>query len=179
MSIAGIQLSRRAGAAQVLATAGGPDKCAFIEAELGAARAFDYKGADRDWEKGVLEATKGRGADLIVDFVAGTYVQKNLDCAAREARIVQLGAMGGAVLREVNVAQLLYKRVRWEGSTLRSRDEEYQGRLRDRLEAYLPDFVSGALRVFVDRVFRMDQIQEAHALMEENVTRGKIICTVP
>lgn len=178
MSIAGIQLSRRAGAAQVLATAGGPEKCAFIESELGATRAFDYK-ADAAWEKGVLAATDGRGADLIVDFIAGAYAQKNLDCAAREARVVQLAAMGGAVLREINVAQLLYKRVRWEGSTLRSRDEAYQGRLRDRLEAYLPDFVSGALRVFVDQVFRMDEIQEAHALMEKNVTRGKIICTVP
>lgn len=179
MSIAGIQLSRRAGAARVLATAGGPEKCAFVEGELGAARAFDYK-ADPGWERAVLAATPGgAGADLIVDFVAGPYAQKNLDCAARGARVVQLAAMGGAAVRELDVAQLLYKRVRWEGSTLRSRDEEYQGRLRDRLEGYLPDFVSGELRVFVDRVFRMDEIQEAHALMEKNVTRGKIICTVP
>lgn len=106
-------------------------------------------------------------------------MQRNLDCAAREARVVQLGAMGGSVLREVDVAQLLYKRVRWEGSTLRARDEAYQGQLRDRLAEYLPDFVSGALRVFVDRVFPMAEIQAAHELMEKNGTRGKIICTVP
>lgn len=182
VSIAGIQLSRRAGAAKVFATAGSPEKCAFIEKELGAARAFDYRDTatgGADWEKGVLAETGGAGVDLIVDFIAGAYVQKNLDCAAREARIVQLGTMGGSVLREVNVAQLLYKRIRWEGSTLRARDEAYQGLLRDRLAKYLPDFVSGALRVCVDKVFTMGEIQAAHELMEKNVTRGKIICTVP
>ncbi|KAJ4422532.1 hypothetical protein N0V82_002866 [Gnomoniopsis sp. IMI 355080] len=177
VSIAGIQLSKRAGAAKVFATAGSKEKCDFIEKELGAERAFNYR--DEDWSKGILEATEGKGVDLIVDFIAGDYVQKNLDCAAREGHIVQLGAMGGAVLKEVNVAQLLYKRIRWEGSTLRARDEEYQGLLRDKLAEYEPDFVSGKLKVFVDEVFKMEEIQEAHALMEKNVTRGKIICTVP
>lgn len=177
VSIAGIQLSRRAGAARIFATAGSADKCAFIEKELGAERAFNYR--EEDWSKAILEATEGKGVDLIVDFIAGDYVQKNLDCAAREAHIVQLAVMGGAVLKEVNVAQLLYKRIRWEGSTLRARDEDYQGHLRDKLAEYEPDFVSGKLKVFVDKVFRMEEIQEAHALMEKNVTRGKIICTVP
>ncbi|CAN8106373.1 unnamed protein product [Discula destructiva] len=177
VSIAGIQLSRRAGANKVFATAGSGEKCEFIERELGADKAFNYH--EDDWSKAILEATDGQGVDLIVDFIAGDYVQKNLDCAAREGHIVQLAAMGGAVLKEVNVAQLLYKRIRWEGSTLRARDEEYQGRLRDKLEAYEPDFVSGALKVFVDKVFKMEEIQDAHALMEKNVTRGKIICTVP
>ncbi|KAL1878155.1 hypothetical protein Daus18300_002071 [Diaporthe australafricana] len=177
VSIAGIQLSLRAGAARVFATAGSAEKCAFIEKELGATKAFNYR--EDDWSKGVLEATGGAGADLIVDFIAGDYVQKNLDCAAREARIVQLAAMGGAELKGLNVAQLLYKRVRWEGSTLRARDEVYQGELRDRLEKYVPDMVSGKLKVLVDRVFAMEDIQEAHRLMEKNVSRGKIICTVP
>lgn len=177
VSIAGLQLSRRAGAAKVFATAGSREKCEFLERELGADRAFNYR--EEDWSRAILEATGGQGVDLIVDFIAGDYVQKNLDCAAREGRIVQLGAMGGAVLKEVNVAQLLYKRIRWEGSTLRARDEEYQGRLRDKLAEYEPELVSGKLKVFVDKVFKMEEIQEAHALMEKNVTRGKIICTVP
>lgn len=177
VSIAGIQLSIRAGAKNVFATAGSAEKCEFIEKELGATKAFNYK--EDDWSKGVLEATGGAGADLIVDYIAGDYVQKNLDCAAREARIVQLAFMGGAQLKDLNVAQILYKRIRWEGSTLRARDEEYQGKLRDRLDKDLPGIVSGELKVFVDKVYKMEEIQEAHRLMEKNVTRGKIICTVP
>lgn len=177
VSIAGIQLSVRAGAARVFATAGSAEKCEFIEKELGATKAFNYK--EEDWSKGVLEATGGAGVDLIVDYIAGDYVQKNLDCAAREARIVQLAFMGGAQLKDLNVAQILYKRIRWEGSTLRARDEEYQGKLRDRLAEDVPGIVSGELKVFVDKVYKMEEIQEAHKLMEKNVTRGKIICTVP
>ncbi|KAF3761115.1 hypothetical protein M406DRAFT_99498 [Cryphonectria parasitica EP155] len=177
VSIAGIQLSLRAGAARVFATAGSDEKCTFLESELGATKAFNYR--SQDWAKGVLEATGGKGVDLIVDFIAGDYVQKNLDCAARDGRIVQLAFMGGVVIKEVNLGQFLFKRLRWEASALRSRDEEYQGRLADRVAAYIPDIESGRLKLFVDKVFGMEDIQEAHALMEKNVTRGKIICTVP
>lgn len=179
VSIAGIQLCRRAGAAKVFATAGSGDKCAFIEEELGATKAFNYR--TDAWDKEILAMTSDdrNGVDLIVDFIGGDYVQKNLTCAAREARIVQLGLMGGAKLPDgLDVLPLLFKRIRWEGSTLRARDEEYQGLLRDRLDEYVPDFVSGKLKVFVDKVFKMEDIQEAHTLMEKNVTRGKIICTV-
>lgn len=176
VSIAGIQLSLRAGAAKVFATAGSAEKCDFIEKELGAAKAFNYK--TDDWAQGILHATEGKGVDLIVDFIGGDYVAKNIHCAARDGRIVQLGMMGGMTLKDVNVGALLFKRLRWEGSTLRSRDEEYQGQLRDKVAEYIPDFVTGKLKLFVDKVYKMEEIQEAHALMEKNVTRGKIICTV-
>lgn len=177
VSIAGIQLSKRAGAAKVFATAGSAEKCAFIEKELGATKAFDYK-ATPDWDEAILKETEGKGVDLIVDFIGGAYVARNLNVAAREARMVQLASMGGPTPTGLNVAPLLYKRIRWEGSTLRARDEEYQGKLRDRLAEYEEGFVKGDLKVFVDRVFKMEEIQEAHKLMESNVTRGKIICTV-
>lgn len=180
VSIAGIQLSLRAGAARAFATAGSDDKCAFIERELGAAKAINYK-TEPDWEDKILALTDGQGVDLIVDFIGGAYVAKNFACAAKEARIVQLGLMGGMKTppgEGLNVGPLLFKRIRWEGSTLRARDEEYQGRLRDKLAEYEEDFVTGKLKVFVDKVFKMEEIQEAHTLMEKNVTRGKIICTV-
>ena len=99
--------------------------------------------------------------------------------AARDARWVSLAMLGGSRLEGgVDIAALLYKRVRIEGSTLRSRDLEYQERLRDRLAEYVPDFESGKLRVFVDTVFPMEDIVKAHQLMEESKTSGKIICTV-
>lgn len=177
VSIAGIQLCRAAGAEMVFATAGSAEKCTFIEEELGATKAFNYKETP-DWEEGILEATGGVGVDLIVDFIGGEYVARNFKAAAKDARIVQLASMGGPTPAGLNVALMFLKRIRWEGSTLRARDEEYQGLLRDRLAEYEEGFVNGQLKVFVDRVFKMDEIQEAHALMEKNVTKGKIICTV-
>jgi NADPH:quinone reductase-like Zn-dependent oxidoreductase len=176
VSIAGIQLSRLAGASEVYATAGTDGKCRFVERELGATMAVNYK--EKDWVKEILERTGGKGVDLVVDFVGGDYFQKNLDVVARDGRICMLGLMGGAVAEKVNIGKLLYKRARVEGSTLRSRDEDYQGRLRDRLEEYLPKFESGELKVLIDTVLPWEEIVKAHELLEENKTMGKIICTI-
>ncbi|KAI1748055.1 zinc-binding alcohol dehydrogenase domain-containing protein 2 [Xylaria castorea] len=177
VSIAGIQLSLDAGASAVYATAGTDEKCRFIETELGAAKAFNYK--TEDWAKGILEATGGKGVDLIVDFVGASYFQKNMAAAAKDARWVMLGLMGGSKLEGVDIGMLLFKRIRVEGSTLRSRDPEYQGRLKDRLAEYIPHFESGKLKVRIDSVFPMEDVIKAHELMEKDVTTGKIICTVP
>ncbi|OTA80794.1 hypothetical protein M434DRAFT_219918 [Hypoxylon sp. CO27-5] len=177
VSIAGIQLSRQSGAGAVYATAGTDEKCRFVERELGATKAFNYK--TQDWAKEILEATGGKGVDLIVDFIGASYFEKNLLVAARDARWVSLAMMGGSKLDGVDIGLLLYKRIRFEGSTLRSRDPDYQGRLRDKLAEYIPHFESGKLKVLVDTVLPMDDIIKAHQLMEENKTTGKIICTVP
>ncbi|OTA70238.1 zinc-binding dehydrogenase [Hypoxylon sp. EC38] len=177
VSIAGIQLSRQSGAGAVYATAGTDEKCRFVERELGATKAFNYK--TQDWAKEILEATGGKGVDLIVDFIGASYFEKNLLVTARDARWVSLAMMGGSKLDGVDIGLLLYKRIRLEGSTLRSRDPDYQGRLRDKLAEYIPHFESGKLKVLVDTVLPMDDIVKAHQLMEENKTTGKIICTVP
>ncbi|KAI2606044.1 quinone oxidoreductase putative [Hypoxylon fragiforme] len=177
VSIAGIQLSRDAGATAVYATAGSDEKCRFIERELGVTKAFNYK--TQDWAKEILEATGGKGVDLIVDFIGATYFQHNLTVAARDARWVVLGLMGGMKLENVDIGPLLFKRIRIEGSTLRSRDPDYQGRLRDKLAGYLPHIESGKLKVFIDSVLPMEDIVKGHELLAANKTTGKIICLVP
>ncbi|KAI1439205.1 zinc-binding alcohol dehydrogenase domain-containing protein 2 [Xylaria sp. CBS 124048] len=177
VSIAGIQLSRDAGASAVFATAGSDEKCRLLESELGVTRAFNYR--TEDWAQGILEATNGAGVDLIVDFIGATYFEKNLAVAARDARWVMLGMMGGSKLEGVDIGMLLYKRIRIEGSTLRSRDVAYQGRLKEKLAEYIPHFESGKLKVRIDTVFPMADVAKAHELLEKNGTTGKIICTVP
>ncbi|KAI6089826.1 quinone oxidoreductase putative [Hypoxylon rubiginosum] len=177
VSISGIQLSRDAGTGAIYATAGTDEKCRFVERELGATKCFNYK--TQDWAKMILDRTDGKGVDLIVDFIGASYFQKNMAVAAKDARWVTLGLMGGAVLNGVDYSPLLLKRIRLEGSTLRSRDTDYQGKLRDKLAEYIPDFESGKLKVLIDTVMPMDDIVKAHQLLEENKTTGKIICTVP
>ena len=176
VSIAGIQLSHVAGASAVFATAGTDEKCKFVTSEIGATAAFNYK--TQDWVAEVKKATGGKGVDFIVDFVGADYFQKNLDVAARDAHIVLLGFLGGSKVPEADISQILGKRLRIEGSTLRSRDEEYQGKLRDRLETYCPDFEAKKLRIIVDKVLPWEQIQEAHKYMEEAKNTGKIVCTI-
>ncbi|KAK7393970.1 hypothetical protein QQX98_013249 [Neonectria punicea] len=176
VSIAGIQLSRVAGASEVYATAGTQEKCDFITSKLGATAAINYK--THDWAEEIKRLTGGKGVDFIVDFVGGSYFQQNLAAAARDARVVLLGTLGGGQVPNADISQILFKRIRIEGSTLRSREEEYQGKLRDRLEEYLPDFESGKLEIFVDKVLPWGEIQEAHKHMEEARNLGKIICTI-
>lgn len=176
VSIAGAQLARRAGAKAVFATAGSDDKCGFVVRELGATAAFNYK--TQDWAAEVLRATGGRGVDMIVDFIGADYFQKNLEAAAPECHIVCLGLMSGFKVPDADISPILRKRLRIEGSSLRARDPKYQGRLRDKLEEYLPGFESGDLKVLVDKVFPWEEIREAHKYMEKDQSRGKIICTI-
>jgi NADPH2:quinone reductase len=178
VSISGIQLAKASGAKAIYATAGSQEKIDFLEKELGVTKAFNYK--TQDWAAEIQQATGGAGVSLIVDFIGATYFQGNLDAAARDARVVLLGLMGGGKLPDgVNIAPLLFKRIRIEGSTLRSRDEEYQRKLRDTLVDHaLPKFCDGTFKVFVEKIFPFDQILQAHQLLESNTTKGKIICVV-
>lgn len=178
VSIAGIQLSKADNASEIYVTAGSQEKIDFCVKELGATAGFNYH--TQDWSKEVLKATGGKGVDVIIDFVGQNYFQGNLDAAARDGHIVNLGAMSGTKLPAgVDMGAFVRKRLRFEGSSLRSRDEEYQGKLRNTLADHaLPKMRDGSFKIFVEKVFPMEEIIEAHKLMETNMTKGKIICTV-
>jgi len=177
VSIAGIQLAKADGASAIYVTASSRDKIEFCKS-IGATEGFSYK--EGDWAQALLKYTNGKGVDLIVDFVGASYFDQNLEAAARDGHIVNLGSLGGTVLPgPVDISPFLRKRLRYEGSSLRSRDEAYQGRLRDMLvEHALPKFIDGSFKIVIEKVFKMDQIQEAHRLMETNQIMGKLICTV-
>ena len=177
VSIAGIQIARATGASEIYVTVGSQEKIDFCVKELGATAGFNYK--TQDWAAEIVKATGGKGVDLVVDFVGAPYFKGNLQVAALDGHIVSLGLMGGSKLpAETDLFPLLVKRLRFEGSTLRSRDPDYQGRLRDKLEEYLPKFEDGSFNLYVEKVFPWEKIAEAHQLLEDNVTKGKLICTI-
>ena len=177
VSIAGVQLSKVGGAKAIYVTAGAQEKIDFCVKELGATAGYNYK--TQDWAKEILEVTKGEGVDVVIDFVGQNYFQGNLNVAARDGHVVTLGALSGTKLPAgVDIGAFVVKRVKYEGSTLRSRDPEYQGRLRDKLEEYLKLFEDGTFKIYIDRVFPWEEVVQAHELMEKNMTKGKIICTI-
>lgn len=139
--------------------------------ELGAKAAYNTE--TTDWSSKVLEATGGKGVDIIIDYIGPATFAGNLNAAARDARIVNLASLSGMKLKagmpEPNFTAFVAKRIRFEGSSLRSRDEQYQGRLRDQLHDHaLPKFKDGSFKVHIEKVFPWEQIQEAHRLMESN-----------
>lgn len=172
-----MQLSKANSASKIFVTASSTEKLDFCTKELGATAGFNYK--TQNWSEEILKATNGEGVDVVVDFIGQNYFGDNLKVAAKEARVVLLAFLSGVKLPEgVDISPILVKKLRIEGSTLRSRDVEYQGKLRDKLEEYLPRFEDGTFKVFVEKVLPWEKVVEAHELLEKNVTKGKIICTI-
>lgn len=171
---------------RVFTTARTPSKLDFCVRHLGATGAINTSASDHahDWPEELRRLNDGQGADLIIDYMGASYFQQNLAALNRDGRAVQLGAMGGMRLEGVDMSAFVFKRIRWQGSTLRTRDEVYQGRLRDLFEDHaLPRLVNGQFESGVEgeghgMVFEWEKIAEAHKAMEENRNLGKIVCVV-
>jgi putative PIG3 family NAD(P)H quinone oxidoreductase len=140
---------------------------------LGADAAIDY--GSEDFVEVVKDITGGRGVDVILDVIAGDYVNRNIASLVSKGTIVQVGAMGGGTT-PVNVGAMMFKRARLVGTVLRARPIEEKIALTQRFIAeMLPLFETGALRAVVDSRFALDDIAAAHAQMEANANVGKIL----
>jgi NADPH:quinone reductase-like Zn-dependent oxidoreductase len=171
---AAIQLVRDAGA-QALVTAGSDAKLEACLA-LGAAAAFNYRTGS--FSSGVLEATEGRGVDLVLDVVGAPYWEQNVDCLAPDGRIVLVATMGGRLVEGLDLSVLMRKRAWVTGTTLRARGAAYKARLTREFALHaLSRFAAGRLRPIVDRVFDWKDVADAHRYMEENRNVGKIVLT--
>jgi putative PIG3 family NAD(P)H quinone oxidoreductase len=169
-----IQLAHALGA-HVYATAGSADKCAACES-LGAQKAINYR--QTDFVSAIKDLTNGRGVDVVLDMVAGDYVQRNIEVLAMNGRLVMIGRQGG-VKSEIDVMPILRKRLVLTGSTLRTRSVEEKGALAESVYQHVwPLFESGAVRVIVHQTFPLLHAAEAHRLMESSRHVGKIVLQV-
>jgi NADPH2:quinone reductase len=166
-----IQLAKAFGA-RVIATAGSPDKCdACIT--LGADLAINYREAD--FVRGVLDVTAGRGADVILDMVGGSYIPRNHEAAAMDGRIVQIAFLEGSKA-EVDFRCLMMKRLTHTGSTLRPRSIEEKATIARALEErVLPLVAEGRCRPVMDSAFGLEDVRGAHARMDGGEHIGKIV----
>ena len=159
----------------VVATCGNDAKCS-VAREIGADSAINYR--ERDFGEEVRALTGGKGADLILDMVAGDYTQRNLDCLAEEGRLVTIAVLGGAQA-SINVAKLMVRRQTITGSTLRPRSAEFKALLaQDIRENVWPAVAEGELRPVMDRIFALREAVAAHRRMEAGEHVGKIVLEV-
>lgn len=159
----------------VIVTCGSEGKCDAARA-LGADHAINYRA--EDFVAAVKAISGGKGVNLVLDMVAGSYTQRNLDCLADDGRLVTIAVLGGA-MAEVNMARLMMCRQTVTGSTLRVRSDEFKALLADEIARNAWPFVEdGSLRPAVDRAFPLAQAAQAHALMEAGEHIGKIVLTV-
>jgi len=169
-----IQLATVFGA-KAIATAGSAEKCEACR-RLGAVRAVNYR--EEDFVAAVKAETGGKGADVILDMIAGDYVARNYDAAAVEGRIVQIATQAGAVA-STDFVKLMVKRLVHTGSTLRPRTVEFKGQIAAALEAQVwPLLATRRVAPVMDMIFPLKEAWRAHERLEEGEHIGKIVLDV-
>lgn len=160
--------------ARVIVTVGSEEKQEAC-LRLGADLAINHH--SQDFVEETKRFTNGKGADVVVDIIAGDYVARNYKVAALNGRIIQIGVQNGPA-RELNLMPMLAKRLTHTGSTLRSRSIQEKAQIADELEQNVwPLLEQGKLKPLIFRSFRLEEAAKAHALMESGAHIGKIVLT--
>jgi NADPH2:quinone reductase len=171
IGVTAIQMAKALGA-RVVVTVGSDDKAQAC-LDLGADHAINYK--TQDFVREVAAFTGGRGADVILDMVAGAYVAREIDCLADDGRLVIIAVQGG-VKAEINAGAVLRRRLSITGSTLRPRPVAFKAAIARALQSQVwPLIEQGAIRPVIHSVFPAAQAAQAHVLMESNQHIGKLV----
>jgi len=174
IGVTAIQLAKARGA-RVIVTAGSDDKVAACVA-LGADHGINYR--TQDFAEETRRLTAGRGADVVLDMVAGDYVLRELQCLADDGRLAIIATQGGNG-GAFDAGLVLRKRLTISGSTLRPRSVAYKTAIARELRAHAwPWLESGRVRPVIHRVFQAagpSAAADAHALMESGTHVGKLV----
>ncbi len=165
-----IQLAKAFGA-EVYTTAGSGEKCLAC-VQLGAKRAINYKTEDF---LAVIKDEAG-SVDVILDMIGGAYFDKNIGSLGKDGRLAIIALLGGAVAEKANLGAIMMKRLRVMGSTLRPRTADEKRAIRDSLlDKVWPKLDAGEVAPVIHAVLPLDQVAEAHRMMEESGHIGKIV----
>lgn len=169
-----IQVARALGA-RVAVTAGSAEKLERCR-ELGAEILIDYK--QQDFVEQIKDAADGRGADVILDVIGAKYLARNVSALAPDGRLVIIGMQGGAKA-ELNIGALLAKRGSIVATSLRGRDKADKERIVAEVRKHLwPLIESGQIKPVIDRTMPLDQVADAHRLLDDSTHIGKVLLTV-
>ena len=157
---------------KVVVTCGSNEKCDRAR-EIGAAAAINYKA--QDFAEEVKALTGERGVAVVLDMVGGDYFPRNLQCLADDGRHVSIATQRGA-MAELNIMDVMRRRLTLTGSTLRPRSVAFKSAVADEIKRNVWSFVeSGQLRPVMDRTFPLTEAAAAHARMENGEHVGKIV----
>nr|MBS0020641.1 NAD(P)H-quinone oxidoreductase [Gammaproteobacteria bacterium] len=159
----------------VLVTAGSDEKCARC-LQHGADVAINYH--TEEFAPRVLAATQGKGVDVILDCVGGRYLGANVKCLTMGGALIVIGLTGGT-RGELDLATLLRRRLRLEGSTLRARSAvEKAAIVNSFIERFGEALKSGRVRPVVDRILPLAQAAEGHRVLKASEHFGKVVLRV-
>jgi len=158
--------------ARVVATAGTADKCAKC-LEIGADMVVNYREAD--FVTAALEATGGRGVDVVLDMVGGDYTLRNIKSLGRSGRLVNIAFLQGPKVT-INLVDVMARELTLTGSFLRPQSPLQKGRIAADLRTKVwPMLRAGRMAPVMDQVFDLSDAKAAHERMEAGAHMGKIV----
>ncbi len=169
-----IQLARILGAGSVIATAGSPEKTAYAM-EAGANYAACY--TKEDFSEKVMEWTEGKGADIILDSVAGTVTGKSLDCLAPFGRLVNFGNASGSAgtVQTSDLHSSCRSLLGFSFGTVRKKKPHLVKNSAERVIEFLEN---GQLSMKVGKTFSLAEAAEAHTWIESRQSKGKTVLII-
>lgn len=172
---AAIQLVKQLTKATVLTTSS--TKKTAICLDYGADYAIDYH--TEDFAESVQRITDGHGADLILDFIGASYYRQNIQSVAMDGQIILIGNLGGIEIKDVNIMDIIGKRISITGTLLSTRSDEYKARLISDFSNDVYDLLANdKIKLHVSNEFDLSQSKDALSCMREKQNTGKIILNV-
>jgi len=176
VNTAGIQLCKALVPATKIIVTAHPTKMERVK-EVGADLAIDFTQTP-DFSEAVKEFTNKKGVDVILDHVGAKYLAPNMNSLAYAGRLVIIGVISG-IKAELNLALMMVKRQQIIGSVLRSRPVKDKGEIvAEFTKTALPKFADRTIVPIIEKVFPLDQVVEAHRMMEEDKHFGKIVLKI-
>ncbi len=159
-----------------IATAGNDKKCAAC-LDMGAESAINYR--DSDFVAEVKRLTQAHGVNVVLDMVGASYLKRNLAALAVEGRLAIIATQGGRTA-ELNLSELMMKRARIIGSTMRVRTPEQKGTVAQALLKNVWPLLpaKSTIRPIIDSIFPLQEAWRAHERLESGEHTGKIILIV-
>lgn len=183
VGIAAISLASLYKARTILATTSRQSKIDWLLKDTAATHGINYK--TENFAERARSITENKGVDVIIDFVAASHWNKNIESLALDGRMTMLATLGGGVVSESSLAPILYKRLKIQGSTLRSRSIAFQADLIAEFSQNVLPYIcpgnsdsDGHLRAHVYKIYPWTEIQDAQRCMAADENIGKIVAEV-
>lgn len=174
VGVSAIQMAKAMGH-RVFATALTDEECRACEA-LGAEHCINTNTAS--FSEYIMEATAGKGVDVILDMVGASVFDKEIDCLAQNGRLVLIAYIAGR-RGTADLAQILHRQLTITGSTLRPKSNAFKAAIARNLEKHIWPFLeNGEIKPVIYQTFPLEQAMDAHLLMQSNKHFGKIVLKV-
>ena len=160
--------------AKIFTTVGSSFKKEFCQ-RIGVNHIFNYK--EEDFYKEV-KLINLKGVDIILDYIGGEYINKNINLLANDGKLINIGFQNGSTA-EINLMKVMLKRLTISGSTLRIRDNIFKNKiLKDLTKFVFPYFKTGQVKCYIDSIFSLSEANKAHKRLDEGVHIGKVILEI-